>query len=144
VNFTAAVDVASLGNITLTRTTPAGGPVVSTANGLLLSANSGMVTSLTLTFANIETTGIQSGSLADGYWRLALPGLGYLSALNDTNLRRLFGDADANGTINADDFAQFGNAFGTTGTGSPFDFNNDGSINAQDFAEFGNRFGVTL
>ena len=62
-----------------------------------------MVTTLTLTFANVLTTAIEYGSLADGRWQLAIPYLSYTSPLNDVNLRRLFGDVDSNGTVQASD-----------------------------------------
>ena len=88
----------------------------------------------------------QSGSLADGYWQLAIPSVGYLSPLNSPSLRRLFGDLNNDGTIDgATDFAAFGNDYGRTVANSPFDFNNDGAIDGPvDFAEFGARFGLTV
>ena len=59
-------------------------------------------------------------------------------------LRRLAGDSNNDGTVDANDFGVFGNQFGTTGAGLSFDFNADGSVDAGDFAIFGNRFGITL
>ncbi len=101
---------------------------------------------LTLTFENITTAGVEYGSLADGRWQLAIPSLGFTSTEGDTNLRRLFGDINNDGTVSGNpDFAAFGSVFGNTLIGSPFDFNNDGTIDGStDFAAFGSRFGVTL
>jgi len=83
-----------------------GGIVVQTgatgANGrILVSPTSGMVSSITLTFDNANgaplTAGVESGSLADGRWQLAIPPLGYQSPLNDPSLRRLYGDNNNDG-----------------------------------------------
>lgn len=160
INFANALNVSlltNLGAITLTRTAATGigtvGTIVQTgatgANGrITVSPASGMVTNVTLTIDNANgddvTAGVEYGSLADGRWQLGIPALGFTSLVGDTDLRRLFGDADANGNINADDFAVFGNFFGATAVGNPFDFDNNTTINADDFAEFGNRFGLTL
>ncbi len=160
VNFSNPIDAATLlaaGAITLTRTTGGPATVVQTgaigANGLITVAPmSGLVSTLTLTFANADgspiTAGVEYGSLADGRWQLAIPSVGYTSALNSTNLRRLFGDINNDGTVDGStDFAQFGAVFGTSpGVNmSAFDFNNDGTIDGStDFAQFGARFGTTL
>ena len=85
---------------------------------------------------------MENGSLADGRWQLAIPHLGYTSMLNDTNLRRLFGDGDGNGFGDAADFALFGGAFNTAS--EAFDYDISGSVDSVDFAQFGNRSGVTL
>jgi hypothetical protein len=142
VTFTTSTDVTIFQNpgaVTLTRT---GGGSVTVGSGLIVTPGAGTANSITLTFQNASLSGVENGSLADGRWQLAIPSLNYSSTLNDPNLRRLFGDADANGTINAADFADFGNVFG--GASVAFDFDNNGTINAIDFAEFGNRFGVTM
>src|SRR5439155_10415877 len=99
-------------------------------NGLIVSPASGTGSSITLTFANVVNAGVESGSLADGRWRLAIPSASYQSALNDPTLRRLYGDSNNDGTVDGTDFGFFGAVFGTTpGVGnSPFDFNNDGTI----------------
>lgn len=153
VNFNSPVDAAALsipGNITLTRTAiPSNGlgtigTVVDTSTGLVVTPASGMVSSLTLTFANIDSDGIDYASLADGRWQLAIPSESFLSTAGDTNLRRLFGDYDNSGTVDAGDFGNFGNDFGFTLPGSAFDYDNNGSIDATDFGEFGARFGFTL
>jgi hypothetical protein len=159
-SFSTPVNAATLtaaGAITLTRTAAIGasptGIVVQTgaigANGrIVLSTTSGLISTLTLSFENADgsasTAGVESGSLADGRWQLAIPSLGYSSLLNDPLLRRLAGDSNNDGTVDAGDFAIFGNQFGTTAAGLSFDFNADGTVDAGDFAIFGNRFGVTL
>ncbi len=144
VTFVAPVSVASLGTISFIRTMPNDAVQVNVSNGLIVSPASGTVTSITLTFQNIDTAGLDHGSLADGRWQLALPGLGYQSPLNDASLRRLFGDSNNDGTVSAVDFAEFGSVFGATVANSAFDFDNNGTISAVDFAEFGSRFGLSL
>src|SRR5439155_21852296 len=111
---------------------------------LLISPATGMVTSLALTFANVNNTAINYGSLADGRWRLSIPSLNYQSGLNDPNLRRFFGDSNNDGTVDGTDFGDFGAVFAQTLANSPFDFNTDGTVDGTDFAEFGARFGLTL
>jgi hypothetical protein len=105
------------------------------------------VTNLTLAFANANGapagTGVEHGSLSDGRWQLDIPWLQYSSPLNGTQLLRLFGDVDGNGTVDATDLSFFP-AFGAAAN-SPFDFNSNGDIDAAtDLAQFGNRFGITL
>lgn len=141
VNFSAPVNAATLAP-TFTRT--AGGPatIVDGNTGLIVSPASGTVSSITLTFANVVNAGIENGSLADGRWQLAIPSLGYTSPLNDPNLRRLFGDVNADGTVDGSDFAALGTAFG--GTSVAFDFDANGTVDGSDFAAFGARFGLTL
>lgn len=61
---------------------------------------------------------------------------------------RLLGDFNGDATVDAGDFAIFGNGFGSS-TGdpaffAPADFNDDGLIDASDFADLGNRFGISL
>jgi hypothetical protein len=100
-----------------------------------------MIANLTLTFADLNSSGINHGSLADGRWRLSIPSLNYQSPANA--IHRLFGDADGNVTVDATDFSFFP-AFGSN-VASPFDFNDNGDIDsATDFANFGNRFGLSL
>jgi hypothetical protein len=156
INFTAPVTVAQFaaaGAITLTRTGSLNpGTLVQTgaagANGLISVTQPGANTSITLTFSNADgsftSSSVEYGSLSDGYWRLAVPIAGYTSALNDPNLRRLFGDADNSGTVDAGDFGFFGGEFGVTAPNQPFDFDNSGTVDASDFSAFGGRFGVTL
>ena len=134
------------GAVTLTRTLGGPATVVTIGSGLVITPGAGSSSSITLTFQNASLSGVEFGSLADGRWQLAIPSLGYTSTLNDPNLRRLFGDINGDGTVDGtNDFAQFGNAFGTTTANSPFDFDANGNIDGPaDFAQFGARFGVTL
>ena len=146
----------AVGAITLTRTTATAlgtvGTIVQTgatgANGLISVTQLGPTNTIDLTFSNADlsavTPGVESGSLADGRWQLAIPSASFVSTLNDPALRRLFGDSNNDGTVDGTDFGDFGTAFGLTVANSPFDFNADGTVDGTDFAEFGNRFGVTL
>lgn len=146
VNFTAPVNAAQFqtaGNVTLTRTT--GSPIVlNTSNGLIVSPASGTVSSITLTFANVSQAGIDNASLPDGNWRLGVSTAGYTGTTTD--IRRLFGDTDGNGSVDgAIDFPAFGAAFNTVSVVSPFDFDGNGSVDgAIDFPAFGARFNTTL
>ena len=128
VSFSSPVNVAALGAISLTRP----GAVVNAASGLIVTPNSGTTSSLTLTF-NIGPA-IESGSLTDGRWQLTIPGVNYASTLNDPSLRRLFGDSNNDGTVDATDFGSFGASFGGAAT---FDFDNNDTIDAGDFGQFG-------
>ncbi|CAN5436996.1 hypothetical protein BH11PLA2_BH11PLA2_25720 [soil metagenome] len=113
-----------------------------------ITVTQGTTTSLVLTFdnnglfSNSNSYGVESGSLTDGYWQIICGS--YTSALNDLNLRRLYGDftVEANGTVNGADLDAFGNFFGTASV--TFDFNNDGTINGADLDAFGNHFANTL
>jgi PKD repeat protein len=138
-----------LGAVTLVRTSGGLPATVQTgATGpsgrITVAPLSGTTSTLSLTFDNADgsgiTTGVESGSLADGRWQLNIPLLGYTSPLNA--IHRLFGDADANSTVDGSDFATFGNAFG--GSSVAFDFDNNGTIDGSDLIQFGNRFGLTL
>ncbi len=146
VNFSSPIDAASLtgsGGVTFTRTTGAPtGTVVNTSNGMIVTPVSGMVSSVTLTFANVINAGVESGSLADGRWQLAIPSAGFTSPLNQLNLFRIFGDADGDGTVAANDFIQFRLALG--GSTAMFDFDNDGAVAASDFIQFRLRFGGSI
>jgi hypothetical protein len=71
-----------------------------------------------------------------------LPSIGFTSPLNDVNLRRLYGDFDANGTVDGADVLQFGNAFSSNSIAFDFDF--IGTLDGADLLQLGNRFGVTL
>lgn len=152
VNLSSAVDAsafAAAGAVTLTRLASSGvglpiGHVVNSTNGLVVSPASGMTTTLTLTFANVVNAGVDNSSLADGRWQLALNPISFTS--NDTvpaqQIRRIFGDANGDGTVDGTDFSNFGTAFGNPGVA--FDFDNNGTIDGNDFSEFGNRFGRTV
>lgn len=144
-NFAAPVDAAQLnrhGVVALTRT--ASGPPLTITTGaeIILTPSSGLVTSVTLKFTG--NVGVEHGSLADGRWQLTIPWLSFSSPLNDPNLRRLFGDADGNGTVDSSDFATFGSVFGSSGSNIAFDFDDNGTIDSTDFAQFGTRFGISL
>ncbi len=85
---------------------------------VVLSAVQGLVTTLTLTFSDVG-----AGSLPDGRWRLNIAGINYQSP----EFHRLFGDINGDGTVDGpNDFAEFGNVFGTV-TDSPFDFDANGT-----------------
>ena len=171
VSFATPIQVSTLtglGAITLTRTdTTRTGGVIGTvvqtgatgANGrITISPSSGVVSSITLTFSNADGSGISAGveygSLADGYWQLAIPSLGYISQAGSSTLFRLFGDINGDSTVTAGgDQIVFDSAFGTTydpndlnnGYNAAFDFNGDGTITAGgDQTPFHTRFGVTL
>ena len=61
---------------------------------------------------------------------------------NVSPVKRLLGDANADGTVDGSDLTLFGNAFNTpTDT---FDFNSDGTVDGNDLTTFGNHFGATL
>ncbi len=57
-------------------------------------------------------------------------------------LFRLFGDADGDGTVAANDFIQFRLALG--GGNVIFDFDGDGAVAANDFIAFRLRFGGSV
>jgi len=58
-------------------------------------------------------------------------------------LFRLFGDADGDGDVDAQDFGAFRAAFGGT-SNLAFDFDGDGDVDAQDFGQFRARFGSSV
>lgn len=123
----------------------------------------GGVTVVTLTgFGGAET---RFGSLGDGFFNLMVlsgqisanglqldgdgdgtPGGDF--AQNGTlanGLFSLYGDANGDGVVNAFDFSQIRNAFGSSAGDLAYrdflDFDGNGSINAFDFGQFRNRFG---
>ncbi len=130
------------------------------------AASVGTVNGVTVvTLTNFDGAGAEFGSLADGRYTLTAlasqisAGGRQLDGNNDgtlgddyvlagstaNGLYRLYGDANGDGTVNAFDFSQFRNAFGSS-TGQTayldwLDFNGDGVINAFDFSQFRNRFG---
>ncbi len=65
-----------------------------------------------------------------------------LVGLPVNGLFRLFGDADGDGTVAANDFIQFRLALG--GSSPIFDFDNDISVSAGDFIQFRLRFGSSI
>lgn len=158
VNLSGQVDVAmfsGLGAITLTRTIASPAGVVGTlvqvgaagaAGRINVTPASGLASTIMLTFDNSDgsaiTDGVESGSLADGRWQLAIPGLNYQSPLNDPALLRLFGDADGDGSVAASDFVLFRQSFNAGN--DVFDFDNDGAVSASDFIQFRQRFNVSI
>ncbi|CAN5221315.1 hypothetical protein BH11PLA2_BH11PLA2_17390 [soil metagenome] len=152
VSLSNLVDAATLtapGAVTLTRTSGGSNIVVQTwaigANGrILIAPLTGFVNTITLTFDNADNSAISDGvenrSLSDGRWQLAIPSIGYTSPYDDANLRRLFGDANSDRTVNGADLVEFGNAFNSAS--NTFDFNNDGTVNGADLVQLGNRFGT--
>jgi hypothetical protein len=100
-----------------------------------------------------------AGSLIDGGYQLTIfaskvsgaggqlnGGIDYLTPTapaNDPNrVFRLFGDADGDGDVDAINFGQFRNAFGTADP--TFDYDGDGDVDATDFSQFRQRFGATV
>jgi streptogramin lyase len=57
-------------------------------------------------------------------------------------LFRLFGDANGDGAVAANDFVPFRQSF--NGVNAIFDFNGDGFVSANDFVEFRNRFNTSI
>jgi hypothetical protein len=120
--------------------------------------NSGPGTAVTLTFTGGP---VDNTSLADGRYTLtALASLiagGALDGNGDgspgdnfvligdlaNRLFRLFGDADGDGDVDAQDFGAFRAAFGGT-SNLAFDFDGDGDVDAQDFGQFRARFGSSV
>lgn len=62
---------AALSGITLTRNTATAtgtvGTVVNTGSGMIVTPATGLTGNITLTFANVQTAGVECGSLADGH-----------------------------------------------------------------------------
>lgn len=115
---------------------------------------------VTLTFTGGP---VEFGSLADGRYTLSVlatqitnldgnnngtAGDNFVLAcepdtmLPPTNIYRLFGDANGDGTVSGSDFRAFRTAFG--GTDPIFDFDGDGSVSNSDFTQFRNRFGGSV
>lgn len=124
----------------------ANNPVSVPGGNLTVTGNGTNV--LTITYGG--NLGVDHTSLADGRWRLnientlitAVSGPMMPVDYESPQFKRLFGDFDGNSTVNAADFAELGNVFGSSSF--TFDFDNNGTIDADDLAEFGNRFGMTL
>jgi hypothetical protein len=124
--------------------------------GVTLAASVGGST-VTLTFTGGP---VESGSLADGRYTLRIlaaqvpnldgngdgtPGDDYQLVGDPAaapRLFRLFGDADGDGDVDAQDFGAFRAAFG--GANNTFDFDNDGDVDAADFGQFRARFGGSV
>jgi putative intracellular protease/amidase len=134
-----AAMLAKPGAITLSN----GSTILQTGNfaagRINVSPASGTTNTLTLTFSNNLRNVLENGSLSDGIWRLSIPDAGY-----EGTIRRLFGDADGNGTVDATDYAAFGGEFGQNVVNSQFDYDANGTIDSNDLSFFGSRFGRTL
>jgi len=127
-------------------------------NAAVLLAGSVAGNAVTLTFTGGP---LDFGSLADGRYTLTVlaskianldgnsdgtPGDDYTLAGDPASapkLFRLFGDNDGDGDVDASDFGQFRQAFGTAAN-LAFDFDNDGDVDASDFGQFRQRFGTAV
>ncbi len=123
-----------------------------------------LVTNGTTTDVNLTFTGplVESGSLPDGRYTLTIfasqvtanglqldgngDGVGgdnhVVPSSGTGGIFRLFGDADGDANVAANDFIQFRLALG--GNNSIFDFDNDGAVAAGDFIQFRLRFGGSM
>jgi Bacterial Ig domain/IPT/TIG domain len=112
----------------------------------------GGVTQVVLTFRG---TGTQFGSLADGNWtlkvvRTRVHRADYRPAIMEepavTAFHRLFGDADGDRDVEAEDQIAFEAAVGQTDGLSlaTFDFDRDGNVDAADRTRFNRRFGRVI
>jgi hypothetical protein len=95
---------------------------------------------LTISAANVVGLGGQldgngNGTGGDNYTAVGAPGSGL-------NLFRLFGDANGDGTVAANDFLQFRLAYGIAN--ATFDADGDGTVTAADFLQFRLRFGNVI
>jgi autotransporter-associated beta strand protein len=100
--------------------------------------------------------GVEFGSLSDGVWTLTsdwtkvktTENIAGFGGETTENFRRLFGDVNGDGFVDATDETAFGSTFGLSslddGFNAAFDFNGDGFIDATDETAFGSRFGVGL
>ncbi len=86
-------------------------------------------------FASDGFDGNGNGIAGDNFVEVGAPGSGH-------NLFRLFGDADGDGNVAANDFIQFRLALG--GSNTNFDFDGDGAVAAGDFIQFRLRFGGSV
>jgi len=129
--------------------------------GLTFNPPTGPASSVTITFNNAGTVGIDpAGSLADGKYLLTISadnvtgsggskfdgnGNGIAEGSPTDNrtsaFHRLFGDGTGDGNVNSTDFALFRTVFGVAGPN--FDFDGSGVVNSNDFAEFRKRFGLS-
>jgi len=154
VNFTQSVTFPSGANAAfqLTRTGPSGATGVVNTNAIVLDSDT-----VVLTFANGGAVSIDpGGSLSDGTYTLKVIAANVLGANGNLNggtdfttpsvgpdrLFRLFGDADGDGDVDAQDFGAFRSAFGASNP--TFDYDGDGDVDAQDFGQFRARFGSSV
>ena len=56
----------------------------------------------------------------------------------------LLGDANLDGTVNAEDFTPFSTNLGLNGSWDNGDFNYDGTVNAEDFTSFSHNLGESV
>jgi hypothetical protein len=130
-------------NVTLQDTDGTISVSTQTINGLTLA---------TLTFSGANTSG---GSLNDGNWTLAvnhaavtINGTQMSSDYSQTNIKRLYGDFDGSGTVNALDYGHFRLAYGSASTDAAYlaflDYDGSGAINAFDYGQFRLRYGSSI
>jgi hypothetical protein len=161
VTFSTQVTFAGATNSAFTLTRASDGAAV------LFTATPTVVNGVTVvSFSAFNGAATEFGSLADGRYTLSafagqisaggrqLDGNGDGTAGDDytfgdaQGLFRLYGDMNADRTVNGLDLAAFRTAFGTA-SGNPaydsaLDFNGDGAINGLDLASFRTRFGTVL
>jgi hypothetical protein len=160
VTFSTQVNLGS-GAFTLTRVGTYGGAA---GDGATLQSSDGTIavatqvvsgqTVATLTFSGANTVG---GSLNDGNWTLTVNHAAVTNATGGTpmaadyaqaGIKRLYGDFDGSGTVNALDYGHFRLAYGTS-SGDPayvafFDYDASGAINAFDYGQFRLRYGLSM
>jgi len=128
------------------RRTGPGGPMGRVPITIDTSASTPTQTIATVTFGGAFVAG---GSLIDGAYVLGATGGLVLDADGrgldgDFTLpfHRLFGDADGDADVDAQDFGAFRLAFGTAAP--TFDADGDGDVDASDFGQFRQRFGTSV
>jgi uncharacterized delta-60 repeat protein len=149
VTFDEVVDPALLATaFALTR--PADGAAVGAIAVATQVVDGRTVATLTFSGANVE-----SGSLADGRWTLAVDRTkvrslagAEMAADFTASLHRLFGDSEGDADVDVLDLARFRQAYGKS-TGQPgyaahFDFEGDGDVDVLDLSRFRQRYGRTL
>jgi subtilisin-like proprotein convertase family protein/subtilisin family serine protease len=133
---------------TLTRTGPGGptGPVALTIDTATLSTSTQTIAKITFSGALTE-----AGSLRDGRYDFTVLGAQVTSGgvpltgnYEVSQLHRLFGDANGDGVVTANDFNAFRLVYGTSDPASIFDINGDDQVTAFDFNEFRLRYGMSI
>jgi uncharacterized delta-60 repeat protein len=79
--------------------------------------------------------GLANGSPTDDYAEVGSP-------TSPNKLFRIFGDANGDGAVAANDFVFFRQSFNSVNV--VFDFDGDGSVSTNDFIEFKNRFNTSI